>query len=101
MKEKDYAISVVRLIAFCMVVICHICNFYNNELAYWFNCGVQVFLVISGFLYGQRGIIRWKSFYKRNLPKILMDYYIYLAIMIPIYSKRHNSLYLNEQRAFN
>ena len=68
-----------------MVVICHICNFYNNELAYWFNCGVQMFLLISGFLYGQRGIISWKAFYKRNLPKILIDYYLYLAIMIPIY----------------
>jgi len=85
MKGKDYAISVVRLIAFCMVVICHICNFYNNELAYWFNCGVQMFLLISGFLYGQRGIIPWKAFYKRNLPNILIDYYLYLAIMIPIY----------------
>ena len=68
-----------------MVIICHIFNFYDNELVYWFNCGVKVFLVISGFLYGQHGIIQWKSFYKRNLLKILIDYYLYLAIMIAIY----------------
>lgn len=46
---------------------------------------MQIFLLISGFLYGQRDNITVNSFYKRNIIKILVDYYVFLIIIIPIY----------------
>ena len=85
MKEKDYTISLVRLFSLFLIIACHVCQFYQNELAWWFNIGVQVFLLISGFLYGQRDIISVKNFYKRNITKILVDYYVFLILVIPIY----------------
>lgn len=85
MKEKDYTISLIRLFSLFLIIACHVCQFYQNELAWWLNIGVQVFLLISGFLYGQREIISVKDFYKRNITKILVDYYVFLILIIPIY----------------
>lgn len=85
MKKKDYAISFIRFLSLCMIIACHICQFYENELAWWLNCGVQIFLLISGFLYGQRDYIEPVKFYKRNIPKILIDYYLYLVVILPVY----------------
>lgn len=85
MKEKDYTISLARLFSLFLIIACHVCQFYQNELAWWLNIGVQVFLLISGFLYGQREIISIKDFYKRNITKILVDYYVFLILIIPIY----------------
>ena len=54
--EKNYAISLLRFIAMIFIVICHFFQYYNLELAWWFNVGVQIFLCISGFLYGNKKI---------------------------------------------
>ena len=53
---KDNAISMLRFISMLMIIACHICQHYEIELAFWFNVGVQVFFMISGFLYGQKDI---------------------------------------------
>lgn len=50
--KKDESISLIRLCAFCMIFTCHILQYWGQELAWWFNIGVQIFLCISGYLYG-------------------------------------------------
>ena len=77
-------ISLLRMLSVFSIISCHIMQFYNNELAWWFNTGVQVFLLISGFLYSQKEI-KIKEFYKKNIIKILFDYYIYLFIILFVY----------------
>jgi len=83
--SKDYAISVIRLTAFIMIFSCHILQYYGNELAWWLNVGVQIFLLISAFLYGQKEIINPLLFYRKNFVKILVDYYLFLLFVIPMY----------------
>ena len=51
----------------------------------WLNVGVQVFLLLSGFLYGNKHKIDPKTFYWKNIPKILIDYWFYVALMVPVY----------------
>lgn len=52
------------------------------ELMLWFNVGVQIFLCMSGFLYGKKGKISDDlNFYKKNIIKILVDYYV---VVIPV-----------------
>ena len=51
-------------------------QYYDFVLAWWFNVGVDVFLCISGFLYGSRTINDIPSFINRRLRKILVPYYI-------------------------
>lgn len=89
-KEKDYSVSFARFVAMCMIILCHIMqmeNFtvYGIQFTFWFNVGVQMFLFISGFLYGNRIIDDVLIFYKKALNKILVDYYVFILIMIPIY----------------
>lgn len=68
MKVKA-AISYSRFIAMVMIVLCHFFQFYNNELAWWFNVGVQIFLIISGFLYGMKSIEDPCLFYSDRCKK--------------------------------
>ena len=76
----DLGISFCRYIAMNFIVACHVLQYCDNELAWWFNCGVQIFICISGFLYGQRRIDNGYSFIKRRFIKILSSYYVCLLI---------------------
>ena len=91
--EKDYSISCVRFIAMIFIVVCHMMqkdNFATNiggasiEWAFWFNIGVQMFLFISGYLYGKKKSIDIVRFYKKCFSKILIDYYIFILIILII-----------------
>lgn len=84
MKEHDYPLSFIRLISVCLIVLCHIFSYFGNELSQWFNVGTQLFLCISGYLYGWKEIKDCKSFYLRRFTKILIPFYIVLipAVLI-------------------
>ena len=53
------------------------------EWAFWFNVGVQMFLFISGYLYGRKRI-NIVNFYKKSFSKILVDYYLFVIVMLII-----------------
>lgn len=85
-KEKDYAISIIRMISTVMIVLCHMMQYEKMELAWWFNVGVQIFFCMSGYLYGKiydHGKDQI-SFYKKQFSKILIDYYIVLIFFTAI-----------------
>ena len=84
-KEKDYAISIVRLIATTLIVLCHIERYFGHPLTQWLNVGVQIFLCMSGYLYGQKKFDGDDlAFYKKQFLKILLDYYIVIVSMITL-----------------
>ena len=73
---RNSAISLIRRLSMLMIISCHIMQYYDLELAWWFNVGVQIFLCISGFLYGQKNIDSVTDFYNKRLKKILIPYYL-------------------------
>ena len=78
--SKDYSISFVRFVATIFIIICHVQQYYNIELCWWFNVGVQMFFYISGYLYSNRVIedsIAWNC---KQFLKILVPYYICIII---------------------
>lgn len=75
-QKRDLSISFVRMLAMMFIVICHVMQYYDMELAWWFNVGVQIFLCISGYLYGRKRILDILVFYRKNFVKILIDYEI-------------------------
>lgn len=83
--ERNVGISALRAISMCLIVVCHLLQYYGNEWAWWCNIGVQLFLVISGFLYGCKRIDNSIGFLKKNFSKLLADYYLYLLLLIPFY----------------
>ena len=69
-----------------MIIVCHVFQYYENELAYWFNVGVQIFFVISGYLYSNRVIDDPISFIIKGFKKILVPYEVLLFIAIVLYA---------------
>lgn len=55
--SKNMTLSAARIIATIFILICHIIKFYtfipgHNQLGQFFNVGVPMFIIISGYLYG-------------------------------------------------
>lgn len=80
--QKDYAISVIRFLAMLSIVLCHFLQACGNEGAWWFNVGVQIFLCMSGFLYGKKYILDSKKYIIKSFGRILPMYYTYLCIVL-------------------
>ena len=83
---KIPSLSVLRLFAMFLIIACHYCQFYDNEWAWWLNVGVQIFFVLSGFLYGNKCIEKPLLWLKRQFLKILIPYYTFLLIAILLYA---------------
>lgn len=83
--ERDLGISFIRFFSMIMIVVCHMMQYLENELAWWFNVGVQIFFIISGFLYGQKEIDNGFNWIKKRLKKILSTYYVYIIIITSVY----------------
>ncbi len=79
--NKITSISCIRFISFMMIIICHILQGLGNELAFWFNLGVQIFFFMSGYLYGNKKIKNYSNFFKDKLEKILLPLSILVIIM--------------------
>lgn len=84
-KNQSYAIGCIRAISAIMIVLCHIFQGLGNELAWWFNVGVQIFFFMSGFLMAKNYIEKPNVFLKKRLIKILIPYYILLFITVGVY----------------
>ena len=82
---KHADVSSLRCMATAMIVICHMLQYYDNELCRWFNVGVQIFFTISGFLYGTKDIPNPISFIAKSFKKILIPYYTFLILAVLIY----------------
>ena len=97
MNNKNYTISIIRLISMLMIITCHILQGLNNKWAFWINVGVQIFFFISGFLYGKKDIDDIKSFYIKKIKKILIPYIFVLAISLLLEAKLLNNHYTFHQ----
>lgn len=83
--QKEYNISLLRFMAMVFIVLCHFFQYYDLELAWWFNVGVQIFFCVSGFLYGKKRITSPIEFICKNMKKILIPYFCFLIPSIILY----------------
>ncbi len=83
--NRDIRISIIRILATIGIVLCHILQEYGNPLANWLNVNVQIFLFMSGFLYGNKTIENKILWLKNRFIKILVPYYIFFAIALIAY----------------
>lgn len=68
-----------------LIILCHLFQFYDNEICKWLNVGVQLFFVISGWLYSTKQIDNPILFIIHSFRKILVPYWIFLTISIILY----------------
>ena len=83
--SESNAIHNLRVFALMLIVSCHICQFYGNRWAWVLNVGVQLFIIISGYLYGQRIVTDWSEWFKRRFLKLYIPYALYLCAVLPLY----------------
>ena len=69
---KIPVISFIRMLSMLSIIACHICQYYDNEWAWWLNVGVQVFFILSGYLYGNKDIVEPIAWIKLQFIKILV-----------------------------
>lgn len=72
--KRNSVIQIARIIAMISIILCHIIKYYtfipgSQFLNVVFNVGVQIFLLISGFLYGQKKINDFHLFFVRRIQK--------------------------------
>ena len=83
--QESNAIRYIRSFAFICIIVCHLQQAYDNKWAWIFNVGVQVFLTISGYLYGNKNIVDWSKWYKDKIKKLYVPYAIYILLTFLVY----------------
>lgn len=84
--NRDWSISLIRLISLIMIISCHILQGLDLELAFWVNIGVQIFFFISGYLYGwkRRENLNIREWYKKQYVKLVRPLALLVIIMVII-----------------
>ena len=74
--EYDYSVSFIRVASMFFIIFCHLYSHYGvTALAQFFNVGVPIFFMISGFLYGNKKIgepVNW--LYKRYIRLVIPSF---------------------------
>lgn len=76
-EANSIAISYLRFTSTIFIVLCHYLQAFDNRWAWFFNIGVQLFFMISAFLFAQNNITNIYSWYKKRFLKIAPPYYVY------------------------
>lgn len=83
-------ITWLRVFAVICILMCHYTQESNNPYvamsAQFFNIGVQIFFIISGFCFGiQGGIVDCKKWFAKRIKRIYIPYEIFLICLGSIY----------------
>lgn len=90
-EATSFSIKIIRITATLMIFLCHTVFLFGNTIgltAQFFNIGVDIFIIISSYLFSSRGSLnsspyRW---YKKRLLRIFIPYYIYLIFVFIAYA---------------
>lgn len=92
MAVKNYNFAIwLRVAAMFSILLCHFVqqsqNSYLNMSAQFFNIGVELFIILSGFLFGIRGgITDVGTWYKKRLKRIFVPYEIFVIVLFVIHA---------------
>lgn len=85
--SESMALSIIRVLAMMLIVACHVCQCYGYKIAFVLNVGVQVFFIISGFLYGKLDSPQSPfEFYKKRFVKVYLPYILWVLLIVVLYS---------------
>ena len=80
----------LRAAATMMILLCHFCaqkeGFLFNAASQVLNIGVPLFFILSGFLFGRKGVhIPYRKWFFRRLQRLWIPYWLFLAVLAIIY----------------
>lgn len=78
--DESQRIKLIRTIAVCLILMTHISQEYKTGIEEWTNAGVQIFLIISGFLLGQKHVEKWGTWFQDRFIRLIPSYYTVLML---------------------
>lgn len=82
--KKNFSIQLIRVVAMFMIIFDHILSKISFPMQAMViqvaNSGVFIFLLISGFLYGNKQIDNWKNWFKKRLFRICIPLWFFMGI---------------------
>lgn len=80
----------LRAAATIMILLCHFCaqkeGFWFNAASQILNIGVPLFFILSGFLFGEKGVhAPYRKWFLRRLQRLWIPYWLFLAVLAIIY----------------
>lgn len=84
--QKLNNVSLLRIVSTICIFFCHLVYEVFKPIGepYWYfplHFGVQIFMFISGYLYGKKDIKSYKNYIKQRFSVLLIPYYIYILIL--------------------
>lgn len=97
--NKNVGLSCCRVVAAIFIVVCHITKYYtmlpfSDDLGDFFDVGVQMFFILSGYLYGKKNISDWKSFYRQRYLKVCLPLQIWAVVLFICSGCKNGTIYL-------
>lgn len=91
-KTINYAFY-IRVTAMFLILLCHFTaeqsNLYINMTSQFFNIGVPIFFMLSGFLFGiipsPKKDCHWSSWYLKRIKRIYVPYEIFVVTLAIVY----------------
>lgn len=88
--NRQEFVGYLRVFAMLLIVLCHLSSESTNgiilKMAQFFNVGVEIFFLISGYLFGLKIISgEYKKWYWKRAKRIFPSYYLFLMILFLIY----------------
>lgn len=84
--ERNISIQIIRIFAMLLIIICHFCNYSTNKfiqpLGQFFDVGVFIFILISGYLYGNKNIKNNFKWIFDRVKKIWLPSFIFSLFVI-------------------
>lgn len=81
----------LRMAGMLSILLCHYVQQSQNAIlnmsAQFFNIGVELFIILSGFLFGIRGgLTDVRTWYKKRLERIFIPYEIFVILLFVIHA---------------
>jgi peptidoglycan/LPS O-acetylase OafA/YrhL len=82
--KKNNSIQIARIVAMIFIVLCHIVKYYtfipgSQWLNVVLNVGVYMFLIISGYLYGQKNVDNFRIWIGKRIQRI------YIPVLVTVF----------------
>lgn len=100
-ESESHAIKYIRVGAMIAIVICHFFQAYGSLWAFVFNIGVQVFLALSGYLYGKKIIANWESWAISRVKRVYIPMLLFVIAVLPLYLLFHREIFSWKAYALN
>lgn len=95
--RKRNSITFFRVFAMILILLCHIVQEYDNlyiqMTAQIFNLGVPIFIIISGYLYGNKEINdKYTLWLIKRAKRILIPLYVFMFYLLIVNLIQHNNI---------